>query len=146
MRNLNLLNKYRVTSGPVISYYGHAGDDTCGAFSIPSPIDGGAVMVIASSDGGWDHVSVSRRNRCPNWPEMAYIKKLFFRDDETAMELHVPASDHISDHDNCLHLWRPQEVEIPRPPSWMVGGCSEDEAEKLYKEHESRRAVGADQR
>jgi len=77
---------------------------------------------------------------------MAYIKKLFFRDDETAMELHVPASDHISDHDNCLHLWRPQEVEIPRPPSWMVGGCSEDEAEKLYKEHEIRRAVGADQR
>lgn len=146
MRNLYLLNKYRVTSGPAISRYGQAGDDTCGAFSIPSPIDGGALMVIASSGGGWDHVSVSRRNRCPNWPEMAHIKKLFFCSDETAMELHVPAADHISDHDNCLHLWRPQEVEIPRPPSWMVGGCSEDEAEKLYKEHESRRAVGADQR
>ena len=140
MRNLYLLNKYRVTSGPAISYYGQAGDDTCGAFSVPSPIDGGALMVIASSGGGWDHVSVSRRNRCPNWPEMAHIKKLFFREDETVMELHVPASDHITDHDNCLHLWRPQEVDIPRPPFWMVGGCSMDEAIAHAKRYEEKQA------
>jgi hypothetical protein len=77
-------------------------------------------MVIASSDDGWDHVSVSRRNRCPNWPEMAYIKKLFFQKDVTVMELHVPESQHINLHPNCLHLWCPQDAEIPRPPAYMV--------------------------
>jgi hypothetical protein len=37
------------------------------------------------------------------------------------MELHVPIAEHINLHPNCLHLWRPQDVEIPRPPAYMVG-------------------------
>jgi hypothetical protein len=49
------------------------------------------------------------------------MKRLFFREDETAMQLHVPATDHINCHPHCLHLWRPTEVEIPRPPAIMVG-------------------------
>jgi len=65
------------------------------------------MRVMASAGMGWDHVSISRQNRCPNWPEMEHIKRLFFRDDETAMQLHVPPSDHISIHPYCLHLWRP---------------------------------------
>ena len=24
-------------------------------------------------------------------------------------------------HPHCLHLWRPLDAEIPRPPGWMVG-------------------------
>lgn len=140
MQNLTLLDKYRVTDRQVIAFYGWAGDETCGVFSVPSPIDGGALTIVASAEAGWDHVSVSRRNRCPNWPEMAHIKKMFFRDDETVMELHVPAADHISDHDNCLHLWRPQVVEIPRPPFWMVGGCSRDEAIAHAKSYGAKQA------
>jgi hypothetical protein len=90
-------------------------------FHLPSPIDKAPLRVVASSGEGWDHVSVSRQNRCPNWPEMEFIKRAFFKDDETAMQLHVPPSDHISIHPFCLHLWRPHGVEIPRPPSIMVG-------------------------
>jgi len=79
----------------------------------------------------------------PTWDEMNAVRHLFFRDDETVMQLHVPTTDHISFHDGCLHLWRPQsqdEIEairrrwgdewqwgdvksdgpIPRPPSFMV--------------------------
>ncbi len=97
------------------------GDETCGAFKIESPIDGAHLRVIASCGAGWDHVSVSRKNRTPNYPEMVFVKNLFFRDDETVMELHVPSADHVNLHPNCLHLWRPQNVEIPRPPAWMVG-------------------------
>lgn len=121
MRNLRLLEAYRETGPDVIRIWGFVGDDTCGMFHLPSPIDKAPLRVIASSGEGWDHISVSRQNRCPNWPEMEHIKRLFFRDDETAMQLHVPPSDHINVHPFCLHLWRPHGVEIPRPPGWMVG-------------------------
>jgi hypothetical protein len=133
MRNLHLLNRYRDASPEVVRHFGSIGDSTCGMFNVPSPIDGGALKVLASSDAGWDHVSVSRRNRCPNWPEMSHIKSLFFKDDETAMQLHVPSPDHVNDHPYCLHLWRPIGMNIPRPPGWMVGGVSSAEAEREYR-------------
>lgn len=83
---------------------------------------GARLRVIASDGLGWDHVSVSTRSRCPTWEEMAYIKSLFFRDDETAIEFHVPVSDHINQHPYCLHLWRPNDGrEIPRPDAALVG-------------------------
>lgn len=128
MRNLRLLDAYRLTGRPVLKFWGWAGDDTCGMFAIPSPIDGGRLMIVASSGEGWDHVSVSRANRCPNWPEMSHIKRLFFRDDEAAMQIHVPVKDHINCHPYCLHLWRPQAAVIPLPPAEMVGPPNKAEA------------------
>ena len=68
----------------------------------------------------WDHVSVSRKNRVPNWAEMSHVHRLFFRDDEVAMQLHVPISQHINCHPFVLHLWRPHEGAIPLPPAFMV--------------------------
>lgn len=125
MRNLRLLDIYRDTSPEVVRYYGGAGDEECGVFTVPSVIDKAPLRVIASAGEGWDHVSVSRRNRCPNWHEMEQVKNLFFGPHETAMQLHVPAAEHINCHPNCLHLWRPQSGEIPRPPGWMVGPSKE---------------------
>ena len=118
MRNLRELDSYRVSS---MRSHGWNGDDTCGAFCLPSPIDGQPLNIIASSSDGWDHVSVSRSNRCPNWPEMDFIRRRFFHDEETVMQLHPPVSEHINVHPYCLHLWRPQHGVIPRPPSLMVG-------------------------
>lgn len=115
MRDLRLLSLYRRTDDDVRKYYGGVGDHETGVFQVAG------LLVIASSGMGWDHVSVSRRDRTPTWEEMARVKKMFFKDDETVMQLHVPISDHINCHPNCLHLWRPQEQEIPRPPSVMVG-------------------------
>jgi len=119
MRNLNLLESYRQ---PYVerSLYGETGDQGNGIFLLKSPIDGGLLSVIASSGEGWEHVSVSRTNRCPNWPEMEFIKRTFFKDDECAMQLHVPTSEHLSYHPYCLHIWRPLNQTIPQPPSWMV--------------------------
>ncbi|WP_428337469.1 DUF7694 domain-containing protein [Paenirhodobacter sp.] len=85
------------------------------AFILPEIPRGGCVS------SGWDHVSVSLPRRCPNWEEMSFVKGMFFQDDETAMQLHVPLSQHINHHPYCLHLWRPHQFEIPRPPFWMVG-------------------------
>ena len=122
MRNLHdaEIDRCRIRSGQIIEHYGHIGDETCGAFLVASPIDRAPMMIIASSGMGWDHVSVSRRNRCPNWTEMDHVKRLFFRADETTMQLHVPVEEHISRHDYCLHLWRPTDVAIPVPPSICV--------------------------
>ncbi len=120
MRNLNLLDVYRITGPHIVAFFGSNGDHETGMFVVNSPIDGGPLKIIASAVDGWDHVSVSRQTRCPNWPEMEHVKRLFFREDETAMQLHVPPSDHVSLHPHCLHMWRPHAVDIPRPPVGMV--------------------------
>jgi hypothetical protein len=121
VRDLRLLDRYRVTDKAALAHTGGwAGDDRCGSFSIPSPVDGAKMVVIASSDAGWDHVSVSRKNRCPNWAEMQHVARLCFRDEETAMQLHVPVAEHINVHPYVLHLWRPLDAEIPMPPPGFV--------------------------
>lgn len=95
--------------------------DDGGAFTVRSPVDRSPLLVIASIGAGWDHVSISRKNRVPNWAEMEHVKRLFFEDNETAVQYHVPPSDHVNMHRFVLHLWRPQDVEMPRPPSILVG-------------------------
>lgn len=92
-----------------------------GAFELASPTDGRPLRVIASDNDGWDHVSVSRVSRCPNWPEMSFVASQFFAADEFAMQLHVPAELHVNNHPFCLHWWRPHVQAVPVPPVWMVG-------------------------
>lgn len=82
------------------------------------------LKVIASDKMGWEHVSVSRQDRCPVWEEMAAVKDLFWDHEDTVMQLHPPKSEWVTNHSFCLHLWRPVGVEIPRPPSLMVGIAS----------------------
>lgn len=121
MRNLSDLDQFRDRSRDVIERYGTTGDDTCGRFFLESPIDKAVMCVVASSGEGWDHVSVSRKNRVPNWIEMEFIKRRFFLPHEVALQFHVAEADHINNHVNCLHLWRPLDFEIQLPPAWMVG-------------------------
>lgn len=78
-------------------------------------------MVVFSWGGGWDHVSVSFRNRTPTWDEMCEIKRMFFRPDEICVEYHPAESEYVNNMPYCLHIWRPQREPIPTPPSWMVG-------------------------
>jgi hypothetical protein len=109
VRNLRLLDKYRVKHS-----FGNELSADEGAFQI------GLLRVLACAGDGWDHVSVSLENRIPTWEEMEYIKRMFFKDDETAMQLHMPPSNHINCHPNVLHIWRPHNIPIPRPPISMV--------------------------
>jgi hypothetical protein len=121
MRNLYELDAYRIRGEAALDAYGWEGDDVQGWFVAPSPIDRQPLVIVASATEGWDHVSVSRKNRCPNWQEMEHIAKLFFKDDETAMQLHVPEDQHVNFHPHCLHWWRPMDREIPQPPAIFVG-------------------------
>lgn len=114
--------QYRVSFG---LHQSQKGDDF-GAFRIPSPRDNRDLAVIASSGDkelgvAWEHVSVSLPNRCPTWPEMDFVKRLFWDDEESVIQLHPPRSRWINNHDYCLHMWRPLEFEIPLPPDIAVG-------------------------
>jgi hypothetical protein len=112
------LEQGRVLDGPFAS---NASDGLNGAFFVLGPC-GVDLKIIASSEGmGWEHVSVSLKNRCPNWLEMSFVKDLFWEDEEAVMQLHPPKSDYVNCHQYCLHLWRPIDVEIPLPNSVMVG-------------------------
>lgn len=93
-----------------------------GMFLIYRPGISDALKVIACAGGGWDHVSVSRHDRVPEWGDMEFVKRRFFEDHETAMQLHVPPAVHINCHPFALHLWRPNDGRhsIPRPPLGMV--------------------------
>lgn len=99
------------------TYHGEYGDDTNGIMIIPAR----DLRIMFSDGGGWEHVSVSRPERCPSWEEMEWVKHKFWDDADTVMQLHVPLGEHISTHPYCLHMWRPIGVEIPRPPAYMVG-------------------------
>ena len=92
-------------------------------FRVPSCIDRAALIVIATVGGGWDHVSVSRPYRPPNWAEMNQVKDLFFEATETVMQLHVPAADHVDVHLNCLHLWRAPAGAGNTAPARLDGGA-----------------------
>jgi len=122
------IDVYRDRSQSALDHFGEIGDKDCGRFFIPSTVLSTPMCVIAcggAAGEGWDHVSVSLQYRCPIWAEMEKVKRMFFEDDETVMQLHVPVADHINFNPFVLHLWRPQNVEIPRPPGWMVGPTKE---------------------
>lgn len=110
-------NKYRVRTGRMGS------DDSIGsngAFEIPLK-HGQRVFVIAGEGLGWEHVSVSRRDRAPLWDEMCQIKAMFWDDEDCVVQYHPPRSEYVNQHANCLHLWRPIGIELPMPDSIMVG-------------------------
>lgn len=121
MRDLYLLNNYRIISPEAQVLFGEAcGDDTCGAFFIPSPVDKKPLKVVATivldSEGRplWDHVSVSRKNRCPNWAEMCEAKRFFFMPEDCVIQYHPPQSQYVNLHETCLHLWRHyRPIEMP---------------------------------
>lgn len=123
MRNLLHpdIDRWRNRSNMVLEVYGSFGDSRCGSFFLPLPSEeGNFLLVIASSDPDWEHVSVSLPDRCPTWEEMSFVKRTLFEPEEVVMQLHVAEDNHISRHNYCLHLWRPLEQVIPLPPTITV--------------------------
>jgi hypothetical protein len=110
-------NKFRIRTGY------HATEDrdgNNGAFMLK--LKGGQFVQVIASDGlGWEHVSVSRRDRCPTWEEMCQVNALFWDEEDCVVQYHPPRSEYVNNHPNCLHLWRPTEGQIPRPMKLLVG-------------------------
>lgn len=113
------IEKYRLIK-PGHRYWSIKGDPF-GAFLVKKPT--GLLRIIASAGDEtmpWEHVSVSLEDRCPTWAEMSFVKSLFWGPGETVMQLHVPDVDHKNHHPFTLHLWRPLNADIPRPPNIAI--------------------------
>ena len=109
--------KYRITRGRIGSDAGYGNN---GAFQVGLR-RGQTVFVIASDMLGWEHVSVSRKDRCPTWEEMCQVRAMFWDPEDVVVQYHPRESDYVNNHPNCLHLWRPVDIELPTPPAIMVG-------------------------
>lgn len=121
MKNLNFLpSSCRRLTTMEKRLWGKYPKSEAGAFTVMSNTDAKYLNVIATAGDGWDHVSVSRADRPPVWDEMEQIKHLFFKEDEVAYQFHVPTSDHINNHKNCLHIWRHQKEKVSLPPKEFV--------------------------
>ena len=71
---------------------------------------------------GWEHVSVyvSGGKRLPNWCEMCMVKDKFWQLEEAVVQYHPKASEYVNNAE-VLHLWKQRGVEMPTPPSILVG-------------------------
>lgn len=114
---LHVPNKYRLRVGEMGS---DASAGNNGAFLIPNSPGQPPLRVIASDDGGWEHVSVSLPNRCPTWDEMCKVKALFWDEEDCVVQFHPPKSDYVNLHPYCLHLWRPVDASLPQPDRALV--------------------------
>lgn len=130
-----------------LKQFKHAGDKehVDGHYRIPHPwIQHYHFLIVASSNFGWEHVSVSivtfmdkhkkkkllapaMVDRCPTWEEMCFIKATFWNEDEAVVQFHPPESDYVNLHPHCLHLWKPTEFTLALPPSILVGPKGEND-------------------
>lgn len=53
----------------------------------------------------WLHVSVVREGRCPDYDDLARVKRLFVGDARQALQIFPPRWRHVNLHPTCLHLW-----------------------------------------
>lgn len=123
----------RLVGPSALRWESRPGDDY-GAFFFRRK--GVTLKVIASAGSEeipWEHVSISTKVRTPTWEEMAWLKGLFFDDEETVVQYHPPKSRYVNHHPFCLHLWRPIDVALPLPPTIAVGPVSQSSSEPAVK-------------
>ncbi len=118
MKNINEIKSMTIVSRDI--------DGGAGYIKIPHIKKDGTktvkkASVIYSVGGGWEHVSVALLNgNTPTWDDMCFIKDEFWTDDDVVMQLHPRRADYVNVKDNCLHLWRPLNADIPTPPRIFV--------------------------
>jgi len=82
------------------------------------------MRIISSGHAEWEHVSVSIASqsggRTPWWEEMAYVKGLFWGDDETVLQFHPKRSEYVDVHPHCLHLWKRAGTDHILPPRILL--------------------------
>ena len=99
------------------------------------PVSRKVYYVIFTSSLGWEHASVSQRNKTPEWEIMCRVKDVFWSGEECCIEYHPKEEDYINMHEHCLHIWKPIGIELPMPPSIMVGikGIDSKQAQQISK-------------
>lgn len=114
--------RHRVRHGELASLPRHGNN---GAFELPAVIPGRQLWTVASDGLGWEHVSVSVRQKkrvfIPTWKEMAHVKALFWDAEDVVIQYHPARSQYVNNHEAVLHLWRPVGVALPVPDANLVG-------------------------
>ena len=105
--------KYRITYLDD-KHYGTRRGSPFGAFQVK-----GLRIIVAPLDMEWEHVSVSRKHRVPNWQEMCFVKDLFWDKEETVIQFHPKLEKYVDTCGTCLHLWRHKKGH-DLPPTWLV--------------------------
>lgn len=93
------------------------GDEANGALFVKPA----RLTILFSNGGGWEHVSVSRKGRCPAWEDMCWVKEKFWGPEVLVVQYHPRRDEYINCHPHCLHLWRSTDHWMPSPPSIFVG-------------------------
>jgi len=72
-------------------------------------------IIWSPNEDGWEHVSFSPSNysKMPSWEEMCELKDLFWDDEEEVIQIHPKKSEYVNIRENCLHLWRHPETQLP---------------------------------
>lgn len=78
-------------------------------------------LVSLTNMFGWEHLSVSFKNKIPSWECMQEMKELCFKDDEECFQIHPKADNYVNNNQYTLHIWRPTEGMKQIPPSIFVG-------------------------
>jgi len=100
----------KAPSGAQLTIGGHTGDGPMLAVDVHSH-----ERKVISASTGWEHVTVEADHGTPTWDEMCFVKSLFWKEEECAVEYHPPLSQYVKVSPNCLHLWRPKHATIPMP-------------------------------
>ena len=95
----------------LFQFYGHYTD----------PLTRKDYLVKFTNGFGWEHLSVSTRNKTPEWDVMCKLKEIFWRDDECCVEYHPKREDYVNNMPFCLHIWKKIGEEFEMPPSILVG-------------------------
>jgi len=66
----------------------------------------GCALVI-TKDNGLHHLSISRKDRLPNYEEMKTARYQFLSDIDYMVQIFPPTRDFVNVHQFCLHLWEP---------------------------------------
>lgn len=84
------------------------------AAAIKLPDCGTCSVVWGYNEDGYEHVSVSPKHKykMPTWDDMAYLKDVFFYDEEEAYQIMPKHSEYVNLKENCLHLWRPANGKV----------------------------------
>lgn len=82
---------------------------------------------------GWEHLTVSGKNKVPDWNVMCKVKEIFWEDEECCIQYHPRKSQYVNNNETCLHIWRPIDVVLPEPPTILLGfaGLSSDDTQKV---------------
>jgi hypothetical protein len=63
--------------------------------------------IYQSDRGTWEHISVSLKNRNPNWDEMCHMKNLFWEKEDQCIQFHPRETEYVNLHNHALHIWKP---------------------------------------